>query len=64
MEPIKDKLFSYGCWCQLRNSDTGGILDGQGPPVDQLDAACKVSDVHFCPLASPEAFSSRPDLKL
>ena len=36
-------MFSYGCWCQLRNNDAGGILDGQGLPVDQLDAACKVT---------------------
>ena len=39
-------MFSYGCWCQLRNNDAGGILDGQGLPVDQLDAACKVTGVN------------------
>ena len=34
-------MLSYGCWCQIRNTEAEGIVAGRGAPVDALDAACK-----------------------
>ena len=36
-----EQMFSYGCWCQIRNQAVGGIVKGHGDPVDAMDGLCK-----------------------
>ena len=38
---LAEQLTSYGCWCQIRNRDSDGLIQGHGAPVDILDAQCR-----------------------
>ena len=53
---LVDSLFSYGCWCQIRNQEVKGILAGHGAPVDRIDAACKAW--HQCRKCTTADFST------
>ena len=48
-------MLSYGCWCQIRNTEAEGIVAGRGAPVDALDAACKAW--HQCRACTTVDFS-------
>ena len=49
-------MLSYGCWCQIRNEEAGGIVPGRGQPVDELDAVCKAW--HQCRACTTVDFNS------
>ena len=49
-------MLSYGCWCQIRNTEAEGIVAGRGAPVDALDAACKAW--HQCRACTTADFST------
>ena len=51
-----DSMLSYGCWCQIRNQETEGMVAGHGAPVDALDEACKAW--HQCRACTTVDFST------
>ena len=50
------KLLDYGCWCRIRNEESGGVVAGHGNPVDAIDAACKAW--HQCRTCTSVDFNS------
>ena len=58
---MADKLLDYGCWCRIRNAESGGVemqkvVAGHGDPVDAIDAACKAW--HHCKTCTSIDFDS------
>ena len=53
---LAGSVTSYGCWCQLRNEQASGIVQGHGAPVDGLDAACR--SWHQCRSCTVSDFSN------